>query len=192
MNRERHRTLPAMRNNTAYPPAPHKPPNGPHTCSLHLDSLPTSCSRVQPERVGHSVHRWFGLSHSKWSRHLNKTQHSILSLPSVCQWETIRVGLIKLALFCHLKWGYISQDTLPKSPNPLSFMTTYFTPRSWLSWHHCQLQTNWSLSDLPGAYLRTSAEMQGRLLWSNNAQVCTSMWWPVQPCSTPAFRCTNS
>lgn len=60
---------------------PHNPPNGPHTCSLHPDSLPTSCSRVWPEQAGHSVHRWFGLSHSKFSRHLNKSQHSALFYP---------------------------------------------------------------------------------------------------------------
>lgn len=81
INRERHGKLPAMSNNKAYPPAPHNPPNGPHTCSLHLDSLPTSYSRVQPEQAEHSVHRWFGLSCSKFSRHLNKSQYSFLSCP---------------------------------------------------------------------------------------------------------------
>lgn len=180
-----------MRNNTAYPPAPHKSPNGPHTCSLHLDSLPTSCSRVQPEQAGHSVHRWFGLSHSKCSRHLNKTQHSVLSslsLPSVCQWETVRGGLIKVALGCHLKWGYISQDTLPKVPQSailydiLLYSKVLPNQTSWLSWHHCRPQTNWSLSDLPRA-------LPSHLSWNvrktSLKQQRTSLYIHVTTC--PAF-----
>lgn len=110
---------------------PPRPPNGPYTCSLYLDSLPTSCSRVRPEQAGHSVHRWFGLSHSKLSRHPNKSQHSVLSylsLPPVCQWETNCGSLIKVALFCHLKRGYISLRPLIS----LSFMRAYFTPVSCL------------------------------------------------------------
>lgn len=106
-----------MSNNRAYPPTPHSPPNGPHTCSLYLDSLPTSCSRVRPEQAGHSVHRWFGLSRSKFSRHLNKSQHLsslTLSLFSVCQRDTKL--WFNWALFCHLKWGYISRDTHISTP----------------------------------------------------------------------------
>lgn len=95
----------------------------------HMLSLPgfpaNSCSRLQPEQAGHSVHRWFGFSCSKFSRHLNKSQQSFLSYPLPQSANAIQNcgGLIRHCFSILNEVLFPRIQTLHSSPS-LSFMKT--------------------------------------------------------------------
>jgi hypothetical protein len=122
-DRERQRTLPAMLSNRAYLPVSKNSSKWPP----HMYSLPgrpaNLCSRVQSEQAGHSVRRWFGLSPSKFSRHLNKSQHSFTpSLIYRSANETQNCGCLIAHCFATL-----NEAVFPGTPLSLPFMRTYFT-----------------------------------------------------------------
>lgn len=97
---------------------------GLYTCTLCLNSLPTSCSRVQKEQAGHSVHRWFALPNSKFSRHLNKSQQSFLFYCSISPQSANEIQNCG-CLIGHC-FATLNETVLGTSLSP--FIGAYFTP----------------------------------------------------------------